>query len=68
MTLELSIKQLQCKRDYCIRQTWIAFKDLSDFQEPDKFTEEDLDLWELVCFHSAVQDVLDESIKKESKK
>ncbi len=45
-------------RDQIIRKLWCIFRDLSDEIEADDFTEEDLDLWQKVTQHSAVQNAI----------
>lgn len=52
--------------DYAIRRLWLKFRDASDFHL-DELTQEDLDLWDLVTRHNAVQGPIRDQIAKEKK-
>ena len=43
-------------RDDLLRELWQLYRELSDVQEPENWSENDLDLWEMVTNHSAIQD------------
>jgi hypothetical protein len=60
-----SLGSLTGRRDTLIVQLWNVFRDMSDTQEPEDFTTEDLDLWGVVTSHSAIQNKLPTKEKKQ---
>jgi hypothetical protein len=48
------LKELERKRNVLIRQLWVVFRKMSDFQGLE-MTDEDANLWSLVTNHSACQ-------------
>lgn len=54
----MDINQAAIARDRAIRTLWVALRNLSTLRATDEMTDEDVELWEMVTRHSAVQDVL----------
>lgn len=51
-------KMAKEKADDAIRALWVAYRKLSDHQQPDEWSDDDMDLWGHVTRHRAVQDRL----------
>lgn len=49
-----SLNKLKARRDDLIRELWVVFRDISDY-ELTCISSEDLNLWGLVTAHRAVQ-------------
>lgn len=48
-------KALKEHRNQLIREMWLVFRNLSDVQSVEEFTDEDLKLWTAITEHSAIQ-------------
>jgi len=65
-TRQAQLAELFQRRDEWIRQLWLVFRDMSDVLEAEEFDEADLDLWERVTNHGAVQSRLRGNVDQET--
>jgi len=65
--MNINLELLHKRRDLAIREMWSIMRDISDFHigKMDDMSAEDLDVWEAVTKHSAVQSRLDEAFSPE---
>jgi len=62
--MNCKLERLVRTRDGAILRLWAAFRDLSDELPADEWTDADLQLWQLVTLHEAVQSRLDSANKE----
>ena len=58
-----SLDELIARKKVLIRALWVTYVDISDLVNIDEFEEKDLELWEKITAHPAVQNVLAKSVK-----